>query len=97
MGLPGHHRTSSDKRKRAAHFHLVAAHPSVCAKCKKPVMSHMACAFCGTYKGREVVKMNVIKPVAKPGAAKAEKAEAKEAKAKKPVAAKAKKEVAPKK
>jgi large subunit ribosomal protein L32 len=77
MGLPGHHRTSSDKRKRAAHFHLDAAHPSLCAKCKKPVMSHKACAFCGTYKGREVIKMNVLgaaKPSAKAAEAKAPKA-----------------------
>jgi len=28
-----------------------------CAKCGKAVMPHMACGFCGTYKGREVIKV----------------------------------------
>lgn len=57
MGLPGHRRTSSDKRKRAAHFALTAVSVNACPKCGKAVRPHRACAFCGTYKGRQVVKM----------------------------------------
>ncbi len=57
MGLPGHRRTSSDKRKRAAHFALTAIAINACPKCGKAVRPHRACAFCGTYKGRQVVKM----------------------------------------
>jgi len=84
MGLPGHHRTSSDKRKRSAHFGLKAFQPTVCPKCKKPVMPHRACEFCGFYKGREVVAIKVLKAL-KP-------VEAKAPKAKKPAVKKAKKE-----
>ena len=55
MGLPGHRRTSSHKRRRAAHFALCKMTITQCAKCKKPVLPHSACAFCGTYKGRQVI------------------------------------------
>jgi len=58
MGLPGHRRTSSDKRKRAAHFALTATSINTCPKCGKAVRPHRACAFCGTYKGRQVIKVD---------------------------------------
>jgi len=62
MGLPGHRRTSSDKRKRSAHFGLKKVHASVCQKCKKSVLSHQACEFCGFYKGRSVKMKEVAMP-----------------------------------
>ena len=55
MGLPGHRRTSSDKRKRAAHFALVGLNEKKCSKCGKSILPHRACAFCGTYKGRVII------------------------------------------
>ena len=55
MGLPGHRRTSSDKRRRAAHFALSESAMTTCPKCAKPIRPHRACAFCGYYKGRKVV------------------------------------------
>ncbi len=55
MGLPGHRRTSSHKRRRSAHFALKTAVLAACPQCKKPVVPHHACAFCGTYRGRKVV------------------------------------------
>lgn len=62
MGLPGHRRTSSHKRRRASHFALKKIDLRVCNKCKKNVLPHTACAFCGTYNGRQVTK--VASPVA---------------------------------
>ncbi|MFA5061551.1 MAG: 50S ribosomal protein L32 [Patescibacteria group bacterium] len=58
MGLPGHRRTSSHKNRRAAHFALKIANATVCPKCKHPVMPHHACAFCGTYRGRQVFNVD---------------------------------------
>ncbi len=58
MGLPGHRRTSGDKRRRAAHFALKENSLGVCAKCGKTVLPHRVCAFCGNYKGRQVIKKN---------------------------------------
>jgi len=57
MGLPGHRRTSSHKRRRASHFALSATSLTVCAHCKKPVVPHQACANCGYYRGRQVIKV----------------------------------------
>ena len=56
MGLPGHRRTSSHKRRRASHFAVKPTQLTTCAQCKKPVKPHYACAFCGTYKGRKITK-----------------------------------------
>lgn len=55
MGLPGHRRTSSHKRRRAAHFALKPIQVTVCEKCKAPILSHRACKACGWYKGRVVI------------------------------------------
>lgn len=55
MGLPGHRRTSSHKRRRAAHFALAKSAVSECPKCKAPVLPHRACKQCGFYRGRTVV------------------------------------------
>jgi large subunit ribosomal protein L32 len=61
MGLPGHRRTSSDKRRRAAHFALEVGSIQKCPKCNKPTLPHRACQFCGTYKGRQVTKAKKLK------------------------------------
>lgn len=55
MGLPGHRRTSSHKRRRAAHFALKGVSVTTCEKCKSPVLPHRACKACGWYKGRVAV------------------------------------------
>ncbi len=63
MGLPGHRRTSSHKRRRAAHFALTKISLAKCPKCKEPVLPHRACTNCGTYAGRQVIALK--NPVAK--------------------------------
>ncbi len=57
MGLPGHRRTSGDKRRNHNHLALKEMAINKCPKCAKAVRPHRACAFCGTYKGRQVVKV----------------------------------------
>jgi len=73
MGLPGHRRTSSHKRRRASHFALKAASLTTCQKCKEVVEPHRACRNCGFYKGREVTdtKKRVARTLKKSAAAKA--------------------------
>lgn len=65
MGLPGHRRTSSHKRRRAAHFALKPLNIMVCPNCKAPKLPHRACGNCLTYAGRKlstgVVKAVVVK------------------------------------
>lgn len=57
MGLPSQKRTKSSKKRRASHFALKAVSLNKCPKCGKPVKSHQACAFCGTYKGRQIITL----------------------------------------
>ncbi len=57
MGLPGHRRTSSHKRRRASHFALKAKNLTVCSQCKKPAVPHQVCKTCGYYRGRQVIKV----------------------------------------
>jgi large subunit ribosomal protein L32 len=57
MGLPGHRRTSSHKRRRASHFALKKRNLAACPKCNEPVLPHRACLSCGTYAGRQVIAM----------------------------------------
>ena len=58
MGLPGHRRTSGDKRRRLTHIALTEQTMGKCPKCQKPILPHRACAFCGTYRGRQVIKID---------------------------------------
>ncbi|MDP3986007.1 MAG: 50S ribosomal protein L32, partial [Candidatus Veblenbacteria bacterium] len=57
MGLPGHRRTSSDKRRRASHFALKPSSFTVCSHCKQAVLPHQVCRNCGYYRGRQVLKL----------------------------------------
>jgi large subunit ribosomal protein L32 len=59
MGLPGHRRTSGDKRRRASHFALKAVNFTNCAHCKVPVLPHQVCTNCGYYRGRQVLKPKI--------------------------------------
>lgn len=57
MGLPGHRRTSSDKRRRAAHFALKKQTINTCP-CGVAVLPHRACKACGSYKGKKVIDVS---------------------------------------
>lgn len=57
MPVPKRRQTKSRKRRRAAHFALKKVNVSACPKCKREILSHHACLFCGTYKGKDVPKI----------------------------------------
>lgn len=57
MGLPGHRRTSSHKRRRASHFALKAKSLVKCSHCGQKISPHQVCPFCGFYKGKEVISL----------------------------------------
>ncbi|MCU0680121.1 MAG: 50S ribosomal protein L32 [Planctomycetes bacterium] len=57
MSVPPKRRTASSARRRRSHDALKKTTLSACPKCGKATKPHMACAFCGTYKGKQVVKI----------------------------------------
>lgn len=65
MGLPGKRRTKSSKMRRAAHFAMKKTKPIKCAQCGKPALPHQACAFCGTYRGRQILEIKIKKKTTK--------------------------------
>jgi len=60
MGLPSKRRTKTSKKERSSHFALKEKSSVNCPKCGQPIMPHRACAKCGTYKGREVIKVKSV-------------------------------------
>ena len=55
MALPAKRRTKSSKKRRAAHFALSKVNLSTCPKCKKSILPHRLCKFCGYYKGQDIL------------------------------------------
>ena len=54
-------RQNSTQRGRKRRTHEKASVPSIgiCTHCKKPALPHKVCPFCGYYKGKPVVKIEV--------------------------------------
>jgi len=60
VGVPKK-RTSKQKRdqRRAANSKYVAVNVSKCPKCNEPIVPHIVCANCGTYRKRAILKVAV--------------------------------------
>ncbi len=57
MALPTQNHTKSRKNKKKPHLALKQVGFALCPKCKKPVLPHHACSFCGTYANKEILKI----------------------------------------
>jgi len=51
------HSRSRQGKRRANYLKMKVPVISKCPQCGAPVLSHMACPSCGTYKGRAVLKI----------------------------------------
>lgn len=56
MSVPKKRRTSSSVGRRRSHHALKEVTLNKCSQCGKAVKPHTACSFCGTYKGKQVIK-----------------------------------------
>jgi len=57
MALPRHHMAKGKQKRRRSHLALKVKKMTICSHCKKSVMPHTVCKFCGFYKGKEVVNV----------------------------------------
>ncbi|MBA3047880.1 50S ribosomal protein L32 [Patescibacteria group bacterium] len=57
MSVPKKRRTKSSVGQRRSHHALKKISLNKCPKCGQAVKPHCACAFCGFYKGKEVLKI----------------------------------------
>lgn len=61
MPVPAKRRSRSKARRGRAHQALEKNNLGKCAKCGKETRPHRACGFCGSYKGKEAVKIKTKK------------------------------------
>ena len=61
MSVPAKKRPRGEKRRRASHFALKKVKYIACPKCQRPKMPHAVCQFCGSYKGKEILKSHLDK------------------------------------
>ena len=57
MSVPKQHHTKGRRDRRRVRFEIDPKKLVTCSHCKKAVMQHMTCPYCGFYKGKEVVDM----------------------------------------
>lgn len=61
MPNPKRQHSKQRSRKRRTHYKTTAPSTVVCPQCKKPIISHRVCPFCGYYKGKPVVAIKAVK------------------------------------
>lgn len=57
MPNPKYKTSRSRTRRRRSHLALVPISLSECPRCHEPKLPHRVCTACGTYRGREVLKI----------------------------------------
>ncbi|HSH31256.1 MAG TPA: 50S ribosomal protein L32 [Candidatus Saccharimonadales bacterium] len=57
MAVPKKRTTHSAQGQRRSHDALKAAAVTACGNCGKDIRPHHACAACGLYRGRKVLKV----------------------------------------
>lgn len=57
MPLPKRQHSRSRGRKRRTHWKIAVAAMSVCPQCKKKILPHRVCVYCGHYKGKAIVEI----------------------------------------
>ena len=61
MSVPKRRKTSSKTRKGRSHDALKKTQLAKCSNCGEPVRAHQACANCGHYKSRNVMRTQADK------------------------------------
>lgn len=59
MAHPKRKHSTQRSRKRRTHYKTTIASLADCPECKKPILSHRVCPFCGFYKGKQIVEIKV--------------------------------------
>ncbi|MDP2918087.1 MAG: 50S ribosomal protein L32 [bacterium] len=57
MALPKKKMSRARRHKRRGCLKIKTPLLTLCAKCRKAIPSHIACPFCGTYKGRMILDL----------------------------------------
>ena len=58
MAVPKRRTSRSKRNKRRGHDSIGTPARSVCPQCQEPKAPHRVCGKCGTYRGREIIKID---------------------------------------
>lgn len=64
MSVPTYKHSRARRDKRRLQIRLRTASLSTCPQCKRPILPHRVCPWCGSYKGRAVVEVEAAQPKA---------------------------------
>ncbi|MBI5379685.1 MAG: 50S ribosomal protein L32 [Nitrospirae bacterium] len=59
MGNPKHKISRMRRDKRRTHKQLSLPAQSICPNCQEPKLPHHICTNCGTYRGREILPVEI--------------------------------------
>lgn len=62
MALPTNRHSKGRRNRSRSHQFLTAHNLSRCPQCGSPKIPHRVCPTCGTYHGRQVVKLKADEP-----------------------------------
>lgn len=57
MAVPRHHMAKGKQKRRRSHLALKPKSLTTCPHCKRMIVPHAMCKFCGFYKGKEVINV----------------------------------------
>ncbi len=63
MAVPKQRKTTSKVKQRRKNIFIKPKMTVICKNCKKDILPHIVCNFCGFYKGKEII--NVLKRIQK--------------------------------
>ncbi len=61
MPVPKKRHSNTRTNRRRANWKVVPKNMGKCPACGAPILAHRACSSCGSYKGRQVIKIKVKK------------------------------------
>ncbi|RLA95139.1 MAG: 50S ribosomal protein L32 [Deltaproteobacteria bacterium] len=60
MAVPKKRTSKSRRDKRRTHYKLTFPQVVLCPQCHEPKLPHHVCPHCGTYRGKEILKVEEI-------------------------------------
>jgi len=57
MALPTQKRSTSRQKRRTSLRKVSSKTLSICPQCKKEILPHHVCPYCGFYKNRQIIKL----------------------------------------
>jgi len=61
MSVPKQKHTQGRRDRRRANIKIVAKKMVACSHCKKKIVQHVMCSYCGYYKGKKVKEIAIKK------------------------------------